>query len=153
MHSEYNAVIVGLLDLLAGLAPHFLYSMPISSNSQLSLGKDIGPQQPVILLVRENAKSVVIMRSNLSQYYTQHCDYSSRKWIRLETHNRHPIAHPNGWAMGCFFVKILEKTDHVIAAPHCILLYYRGHVSWNSITVNVIWFSLLTGSEIRVQAG
>ena len=45
--------------------------------------------------------STVITRSKLSRYYIQQWDYSSRTWITIETHNRHPILRPNRWAMGC----------------------------------------------------
>ena len=47
--------------------------------------------------------SVVITRSNLSRYHTQHCDYSSRTWNRLGAHNRHPYLALTGelWGVYC----------------------------------------------------
>ena len=47
-------------------------------------------------------------RSNLSRYCTQHCVYSSKAWIRLETHNIHPIFAHHGRAMGVWFEDTLE---------------------------------------------
>ena len=61
--------------------------------------------------------NVVITRSNLSLYCIQHCDYSSKACIRLETHNRHPIPRPNGRV---FVVKVPENIDRIATAPHCI---------------------------------
>ena len=40
--------------------------------------------------------SAVITRSNLSRYHIRHCDYSCRKRIRIQSHNRHPISRPHG---------------------------------------------------------
>ena len=37
--------------------------------------------------------------------------------IKLWTHNKHPIAHPWGWAIGCLLWAFYEKTDHFIKAP------------------------------------
>ena len=59
--------------------------------------------------------SAVITQSNLSGYYTKYCDqfitilnaalwYSSRTWIRLETHNRHPIPR-----LGCLLWRYWRK--------------------------------------------
>ena len=47
----------------------------------------------------------------LSQYYTWHCNDSCRTWIRLETHNRHPMVS---------VVRILKKIDLVIMASQCM---------------------------------
>ena len=43
----------------------------------------------------------VITRSNLSWCYIQHCNDSSRTYIRFWTHKRHPIPRPHGRDMGC----------------------------------------------------
>ena len=45
--------------------------------------------------------NAVITRSILSRYYTRHWDDSNSTRTRLETHNKHPIARPNGRVMGC----------------------------------------------------
>ena len=72
----------------------------------------------------------IITRSNLSRYFTQHCNYSSRTWIGLETHNRHTIPRPSGRARGAggSFVEILDKIDRVITAPHCMSKFVRCSV-------------------------
>ena len=45
--------------------------------------------------------SAVITRSNLLWYCHWHCNDWGRTEIKLQTHNRHPIPHPHGRAMGC----------------------------------------------------
>ena len=53
--------------------------------------------------------SAVNIQSNLSWYYHQHCDDSSRTYNRLQTHNRHPIPRPHRWAMGCLLWRFGRK--------------------------------------------
>ena len=76
---------------------------------------------PFVWDIADNQSSAVVTRSNLSRYYIRHCDDSGRKWIRFQNHNRHPISRPQGRAMGvyCQIVRIWEKIDCVITAPHC----------------------------------
>ena len=43
------------------------------------------------------------MWSNLSRFYAHHCTDSSRTWVKIETHNRHPILDLTGelWCVCC----------------------------------------------------
>ena len=60
----------------------------------------------------------IIMFSNITWY----CIYHYSDWGRMQhgiwIHKRHPMPHPDRQAMS--FVRILEKIDHIISAPHCI---------------------------------
>ena len=62
--------------------------------------------------------SAVITPSNLSRYCILHCDNSDRKWIRYQNHNR---PWPSQASYGVSIVRILDKIDRIITAPHCIL--------------------------------
>ena len=60
----------------------------------------------------------VITQADTIQYLIHHCSEWSRIWIRVWAHKRHPIARPNGRALGCL---LWEKTDRVKTEPRCIL--------------------------------
>ena len=49
--------------------------------------------------VRWLHSSALLTRFNSPRYDTKHCNGSCRTWIRLETHNRHPLPRPNAKAM------------------------------------------------------
>ena len=52
------------------------------------------------------------------------CIWYDNDWgkicIRCYNHKSHPISRPPGRAMGCLWIWV--KIDHVITAPHCMLI-------------------------------
>ena len=59
------------------------------------------------------------MRSNIGRYYMNNYRNWGRISIRCWIHKKHPIACPNGRAMGCLLWIFVRKIDCVITAPHC----------------------------------
>ena len=56
--------------------------------------------------------TVIVIRSNISSwswYCIDHCSDWGRVLITVWTHKRHPIARPNGWAMGCILWRFGRK--------------------------------------------
>ena len=82
--------------------------------------------------------SAVVTRSNLSQFYTQHCTDSSRTQFILEKHNRHPFLGLTGeiWVVCC---ENLKKIDRVMAVPHCFNPFSVafGALLWVSLSYDV----------------
>ena len=77
------------------------------------------------------------------QWITQYCNHSSRTWMRLETHNRHPIPRPNGRATGCIlWGNWKKKTDCVIMAPHFTFTRHSSlaHCDW--ISCKHLWLGI-----------
>ena len=60
-----------------------------------------------------------------------YCIHHSRDWckiwIRVWTHKRHPITHPNGWAMGCILCWFWKKN----------WTHYNGTTLYNIIFLDV----------------
>ena len=63
------------------------------------------------------------MQSNSSWYYTQHCDDGNRMWIRLQTHNRHPIPCPHGQVKGSLWWQFLRKYTALYGTVILVILW------------------------------
>ena len=85
------------------------------------------PVQPVIKIsskwrhfrFSEIQWSAVITRSNIVRYYINNYNNWERISLRYWIYKRHPIPHPNGWAMGHLSRIFVRKMTWVMTAPHC----------------------------------
>ena len=65
--------------------------------------------------------------SNIMQY--SHIIAMIEAEYELESESTKDTSHPNEWAMGCLFVRIVEKNNHIIMASYYILqdlIRYHG---------------------------
>ena len=80
----------------------------------------------------------VVMRYNISWYYTQYCSHSSRKQIIPWTHQIHSIYRPHARINDVLIVRNFEKNDRVITAWYC-----------NEQTCEQFWRIWWEGSEAQ----
>ena len=88
-------------------------------------------------MTRVNTVNCHYNASNLSRYYIRHCDNSGRIWIRSQNHNRHPISHPHGRAMGCLLWGFGRKLTAL--KQHCVVLYPSIALTWLRCWQSVWW--------------
>ena len=69
----------------------------------------------------------VITQSNISSYYTQHCNDNSRTYIK--TLNSQKTPHTSSYGVSFVSTYSRKKTDHVITAPRCVFLFFHKHFS------------------------
>ena len=76
---------------------------------------------------------LTVYRGQILRYCIQQ-NSTKLRWLRQWTHTSHPIAHPHGWAMGCFLWILERRSPRDIRSA----LYYDQHKAQQ--TINIFYY-------------
>ena len=74
---------------------------------------------------------LTVYRGQILRYCIQQ-NNTKLRWLRQWTHTSHPIAHPHGWAMGCFLWILERRSPRDIRSA----LYYDQHKAQQTIDIS-----------------